>query len=56
VAQSGGPAPEANALGLDFRVPQPAMGTWISPNQHSVVTDRDGTRHNVVIIPTTRAG
>jgi arsenite oxidase large subunit len=27
------------------------MGTWISPNQHSVVTDRDGTRHNVVIIP-----
>ena len=49
--QEGGPAPEQNALAIDFRQQQPAMGTWISPNQHSVVTDRDGTRHNVVIIP-----
>ena len=49
--EEGGPAPQDNALGLDFRRQQPAMGTWISPNQHSVVTDRDGSRHNVVIIP-----
>lgn len=49
-AQEGGPAPTDNALGLDFRQQQPAMGTWISPNQHSVVTDRDGSRHNIVII------
>ena len=50
--QEGGAAPDANALGVDFRVAQPALtGTWISPNQHSVVTDRDGSRHNVVIIP-----
>jgi arsenite oxidase large subunit len=49
--REGGPAPDANALGLDFRKPQPALGTWISPLQHSVVTDRDGSRHNVVIIP-----
>ncbi len=50
--QEGGPAPDANALGVDFRVAQPALvGTWISPNQHSVVTDRDGSRHNVVILP-----
>ena len=51
VRQEGGAAPNENALGLDFRKPQPAMGTWISPNQHSVVTDRNGSRHNVVIIP-----
>ena len=49
--REGGPAPDANALGLDFRKPQPALGTWISPLQHSVVADRDGSRHNVVIIP-----
>src|SRR5690348_12262899 len=49
--KEGGAAPELNALGLDFRRPQPAMGTWISPNQHSIVTDRDGSRHNIVIIP-----
>ncbi|MEP6655657.1 MAG: arsenate reductase (azurin) large subunit [Betaproteobacteria bacterium] len=49
--REGGPAPTENALGLDFRQPQPPMGTWISPNQHSVVTDRDGSRHNIVIIP-----
>ena len=49
--QEGGAAPDANALGLDFRAVQPALGTWISPHQHSVVTDRDGSRHNVVIIP-----
>jgi arsenite oxidase large subunit len=49
--QEGGAAPDANALGLDFRAAQPALGTWISPNQHSVVTDRDGSRHHVVIVP-----
>ena len=51
VEQEGGLTPEANALGLDFRQPQPAMGTWISPNQHSTVTDRDNRRYHVVIIP-----
>jgi arsenite oxidase large subunit len=51
VGQEGALAPELNALALDFHQPQPAMGTWISPNQHSIVTDRDGTRHNIVIIP-----
>jgi arsenite oxidase large subunit len=51
VGRDGGPAPADNALGLDFRKPQPPLGTWISPNMHSVVTDRDGTRHNVAIIP-----
>ena len=51
VGRSGGPHPHDNALGLDFSKPQPAMGVWISPNMHSVVTDRDGSRHNIAIIP-----
>ena len=51
VEKEGGPAPEANALGVDFRQPQPAMGTWISPNQHSIVSDRDNKRYHVAIIP-----
>ncbi|MEW5707432.1 MAG: arsenate reductase (azurin) large subunit [Pseudomonadota bacterium] len=51
VGRDGGPAPGANALGVDFRQPQPPLGQWISPNMHSVVTDRDGSRHHVVIVP-----
>ncbi|HYC38690.1 MAG TPA: arsenate reductase (azurin) large subunit [Usitatibacter sp.] len=47
----GGPAPEDNALGIDFRKPQPPLGTWISPNMHTVVTDRDGSRHHIAIVP-----
>ena len=51
LARSGGPAPDDNALGLDLRKQQPALGTWISPNMHSVVTDKDGSRHHIAIIP-----
>src|SRR5947208_2906586 len=47
----GGAAPAQNAFGLDFTKPQPPMGTWASPNMHSVVVDRDGSRHNVLIVP-----
>ncbi len=47
----GGPAPGNNALNLDFRQQQPALGTWIAPAMQTVVTDRDGTRQNIVIIP-----
>lgn len=54
VARRGGPAPEENALGIDFRKQQPALGTWISPNMHTVVTDRDGSRHHIVIVPDNR--
>jgi arsenite oxidase large subunit len=49
--KDGGSKPAENALGIDFREPQPTFGTWIPPNAHSVVTDRDGSRHNVAIIP-----
>ena len=52
VMRRGGPAPDDNAFGLDFRQQQPPLlGTWIAPNMHSVVTDRDGSRHHVVIVP-----
>jgi arsenite oxidase large subunit len=51
VARHGGPDPDDNALGIDFRKQQPALGTWIAPNMHSVVTDRDGSRHHIAIIP-----
>lgn len=51
VGRDGGAAPADNALGVDFREPQPPLGEWISPLMHSVVTDRDGSRHNVAIVP-----
>ncbi len=48
--KDGGPTPGANALGVDFREPQGPDGTWISPNMHTVVTDKDGSRHSVAIV------
>jgi len=51
VARRGGAHPDDNAFGVDLRKPQPAYGTWTSPNQHTVVTDRDGSRHHIVILP-----
>ena len=49
--RDGGPAPEANALGADLSVPLPPGADWIAPNMHAVVTDADGTRSNVAIVP-----
>lgn len=50
--KDGGPRPHQNALGVDFTKPQPPVtGTWISPEQQTVVEERDGKRYNVVIIP-----
>lgn len=49
--KNGMPEPKGNALGVDFREQQPADGVWISTNMHTVVTDKDGSRHNVAIIP-----
>ena len=51
VGRDGGPAPKDNALGIDFRAPLGAMEDWIAPAMHSVVTERDGGRWNVVILP-----
>ncbi|MGI9385498.1 MAG: arsenate reductase (azurin) large subunit, partial [Methyloligellaceae bacterium] len=49
--RDGGPAPGDNALGIDFRQQQPSLGTWIAPSMHTVITERDGKRYSVAIIP-----
>lgn len=51
VGRDGGPQAEGNALGLDLRQPLPAFADWIAPLMHSIVSDRDGRRFNVVIMP-----
>jgi len=51
MGRSGGPHPDDNAFGLDLRKPQPPMGTWLAPANHTVVTDRDGSRHHIAIVP-----
>ncbi len=48
VGKEGGPRASENAFGVDF--PQAAMGTWVSPNQHNVVSI-DGRPHHIVITP-----
>ncbi len=48
VGQEGGPKAEQNAFAADF--PVGAMsGTWISPNQHNIVSV-DGKAHHIAII------
>lgn len=51
VGRDGDPAPERNAFGVDFRKPQPVNGEWISPAMHAVISERDGKRYNVAIVP-----
>ncbi|GAI48039.1 unnamed protein product, partial [marine sediment metagenome] len=47
----GGRAPGQNALGLDFRKQLPALAVVMTPNMQNTVTDRDGQRHNILIVP-----
>ena len=49
--REGGPAPADNALGLDLREPLPPNSDWIAPAMHRIVTDRDGRRFHVAIVP-----
>ena len=49
--KDGGPAPGDNALGVDYRTQLDAFDDWIAPAMHSIVTDKDGSRHNIVIKP-----
>jgi arsenite oxidase large subunit len=49
--QEGGRAPEQNALKLDFRKQLPPLSIVLTPAMTNVVTDRDGTRHNIMIVP-----
>ncbi|MDH3668487.1 MAG: arsenate reductase (azurin) large subunit [Paracoccaceae bacterium] len=48
--QDGGMGPDQNALGADFREQQPALGQWVPPLAHSVITE-GGARKSVAIIP-----
>lgn len=49
--QEGGRAPSQNALGLDFRKQLPPMALTLTPAMTNVVTDKDGTRRNIMIVP-----
>lgn len=51
VGEEGGPAPAENALGIDFTRQLPPLSDWISELMHSEVTDADGRRYHVAIVP-----
>ncbi len=52
LGKEGGPLPHQNALKADYRRQQPEQaGTWISPAMHSVITERNGQRFNIVVLP-----
>ncbi len=46
--QAGAPHAKQNALGAEF--PVDALGPWVAPNQHNVVSHK-GKPHHVVILP-----
>lgn len=47
----GGRAPNQNALGADFRKQLPPFALTMTPAMTNVVTDRDGSRHHIMIVP-----
>lgn len=47
----GGCAPHQNALGLDFRKQLPPFATTMTTAMTNVVTDADGKRYNIMIVP-----
>ena len=49
--REGGRAPHQNALGLDFRKQLPPFATIMTPAMTNVLTDREGKRHHVMIVP-----
>jgi len=49
--QEGGRAPNQNALALDFRKQLPPLSIVMTPAMENVVTDRDGSRHTIMIVP-----
>jgi arsenite oxidase large subunit len=49
--REGGKAAHQNALGLDFRKQLPPYSTILSTTQQNVVTDKNGKRHNILIVP-----
>lgn len=52
LGKEGGALPHQNALQADYTKQQPEQsGTWISPAMHNVITERNGRRFNVVVLP-----
>jgi len=49
--RDGGRAPEQNALGVDFRRQVPPNAVTLTSAMHNVITDRDGRRSSVMIVP-----
>ncbi|MBB0179443.1 MULTISPECIES: arsenate reductase (azurin) large subunit [Ralstonia] len=47
----GGRAPGQNALGLDFRRQVPPLTAIMTPAMQNTVSDRDGRRYNIMIVP-----
>lgn len=47
----GGRAPNQNALGLDFRKQLPPLALTMTPAMTNVISDADGKRHNIMIVP-----
>lgn len=49
--EEGGRAPGQNALGLDFRKQLPPLATIMTPAMTNVITDSDGKRYNIMVVP-----
>lgn len=50
--KEGGPKPHQNALQVDLTKQQiERSGKWVSSSMHSIVTERDGRRYNIVVLP-----
>ncbi|HEU0199768.1 MAG TPA: arsenite oxidase large subunit, partial [Burkholderiaceae bacterium] len=49
--QEGGRAPNQNALRVDFRKQVPPMALTMTPAMTNTITDADGKRYNIMIVP-----
>ncbi len=49
--EEGGRAADQNALGLDFTRQLPPLATTLSPAMSNVITEADGRRYNILIVP-----
>jgi arsenite oxidase large subunit len=47
----GGPAPGANALGIDFRKQAGPLAVSMRPAMTNIVTSKEGERHHIMIVP-----
>lgn len=52
LGKEGGPRQNQNALHADYTRQQPQQsGSWVAPAMHSVITERNGQRFNVAVVP-----